>query len=154
MERGEEARGRHVGMGASAADLVRTEGVRALGATRQSDSGVGMDSDALEKAARVIAVIEGLRQELELGAPPKPREAPVADLAGVEEERDRMARELEQTKAQLEEAVRERESLTEQLRRAEENFEELQRQNLDLGREVSALEEKLRKWARFVGQFP
>ena len=132
---------------------LRAQRVRALGVAEQSEGSVGEDSDALEKAASVIAVIEELRRELDVDPARKVRKALEADLASVEEERDRMARALEEAKAQLEQTVRERESLAEQVRCAEESFEKLQREKLDLEGKVSLLEDKLEKWARFLGQF-
>jgi chromosome segregation ATPase len=153
MERGEEARAPQVRNAAPATDVVRAEMVRALGAAEQPETGVGEHSDALEKAASVIAVIEGLRRELDLDAAHRLRRALEANLAAAEEERDRMARALEDAKAQLEQAVNERDSLAKQLRRAKEDIEKLERGKLDLEGKVSLLEDKLREWARFVGQF-
>ena len=59
------------------------------------------------------------------------------DIAFVEEERDRMASVLEDTKAQLEQTAKERDSLAERTRGAEESIEKLQRDKVNVKEEHS-----------------
>lgn len=128
--------------------------MRSLGGGEPPESAVGEDSDVLAQAASVIAVIQGLRQQVGPAAAPEARTPPETDLAAVHEERDRMAHALEEARAQVERAVQERDSLAERLRRAEQSIETLEREKRDLEAKVAVLEDKLEKWAQFVGQFP